>query len=43
MLTDIYIEPLIVDQDLADQVWTVRYAGEIGDTTAAIAWLLVAG
>ena len=43
MLTEIYIQPLIVDKQLADQVWSARYAGKIDDTTAAIAWLLVAG
>ena len=40
MLTEIYIEALLVDEELADQVWD---AGEIGDQNAWIAWLLIAG
>ena len=40
MLTEIYIEALLVDEELADQVWD---AGEIGDQIAWIAWLLIAG
>ncbi len=31
MLTEIYIEALLVDDDLADQVWEVWDAGEIDD------------
>ena len=40
MLCHIYIEALLVDEDLADQVWD---AGEADDLTAAIAWMLIAG
>ena len=29
MLTEIYIEALLVDEELADQVWEVWYSGEI--------------
>ncbi len=29
MLTEIYIEALLVDEDLADQVWEVWDVGEI--------------
>jgi len=39
MLTEIYIEPLLVDEELADQVWD---AGEINDLCAWLAWLWVA-
>ncbi len=39
MLTEIYIEALLVDKELADQVWE---AWEIGDLGACIAWLRVA-
>ncbi len=39
MLTRIYIEALLVDEELADQVWQ---AGEIGDQTAYIAWMQIA-
>ncbi len=43
MLTEIYIEALLVDEDLADQVWEAWDQGEIDDLTACIAWILVAG
>jgi hypothetical protein len=29
MLTEIYIEALLVDKGLADQVWEARFGGEI--------------
>ncbi len=38
MLTEIYIEALLADEELADQVWD---AGEIDDCAAYFAWLLV--
>ena len=38
MLTEIYIEALLVDNELADQVWD---AGEIDDLGACVAWLQV--
>ena len=34
MLTEIYIQALLVDEDLADQVWEAWFAGEIGEVTA---------
>ena len=45
MLTEIYIEALLVDEELADQVWVVWVAwdaGEIDDELAFLAWLIVA-
>ncbi len=39
MLTEIYIEALLVDEELSDQVWG---AGKIDDLEAALAWLWVA-
>ena len=39
MLTEIYIEALLVDEELADQVWDAR---EIDDSGAAVAWLFIA-
>ena len=42
MLTEIYIEALLVDQDLADKVWELWDASEIDDELAFLAWLLVA-
>ncbi len=38
MLTEIYIEALLVDEELADQAWD---AGEIDDLVAAWAWWLM--
>ena len=42
MLTEIYIEALLVDEELADQVWEAWDAGEISDFVAAWAWWIVA-
>ena len=42
MLTEIYIEALLVDEELADQVWEAWDRRVIGDELAAIAWLLLA-
>jgi hypothetical protein len=36
-----YIEALLVDEDLADQVWEAWDAGEISDAVATWAWLQV--
>ncbi len=38
MLTKIYIEALLVDEELADQVWEAWDAGEIGDWVACLMW-----
>ncbi len=43
MLTEIYIEAPLVDEELADQVWEAWYAGEIDDRVAWVAWWLIAG
>ena len=43
MLTEIYIEALWVNEDLADQVWEAWDTGEIDDLTAWVAWWLIAG
>ena len=42
MLTEIYIEALLVDEDLADQVWETWDKGEIDDQVAWLACWLVA-
>ncbi len=42
MLTEIYIEALLVDEVLADQVWGVWDADETDDQIACIAWMLIA-
>jgi len=39
MLTEIYIEALLVDEELADQVWQAWDKGEIDDRVAAVLWL----
>ena len=41
MLTEIYIEALLVDEELADQVWEDWDKGEIDDQTVCIAWILI--
>ena len=43
MLTEIYIEALLVDEDLADQVRKLWNAGEVDNENACIAWKLIAG
>ena len=42
MLTETYIEALLVDEELADQVWELWNAGVITDELAARAWWLIA-
>ncbi len=42
MLTEIYIEALLVNEELADQVWEAWDAGEIEDEAVCIAWMLIA-
>ncbi len=42
MLTEIYIEALLVDEDLADEVWEAWDQGEIGDQVASTLWSLIA-
>ena len=41
MLTEIYIEALLVNEELADQVWEAWDADEIDDQIACIAWVLI--
>lgn len=41
MLTEIYIEALLCDENLADLVWELWDADVIDDAVAAIAWLLL--
>ena len=42
MLTELYIEALLVDEELADSVWEAWDAGVINDKLAALAWLMLA-
>ena len=41
MLTEIYVEASLVDEDLADQVWDVWDKGEIDDQVAWLAWRVI--
>ena len=41
MLTEIYIGALLVDKELADQVWEAWINGEIDDQIAHISWMLI--
>ena len=42
MLTHLYIEALLADPVLADQVWELWDAEEIQDEIAALAWCILA-
>ena len=42
MLTKIYIEALLVDENLADQVWELWNARVIGDQLVVFAWMCIA-
>ncbi len=41
MLTEAYIEALLVDEELADQVWEAWDKGKIDDQVACIAWMFI--
>ncbi len=41
MLTEIYIEALLVDEALADHIWEVWDAGLITHQLACAAWLCI--
>ena len=41
MLTEIYIEALLVDEEMTDQVWEAWDAQTLNDEAAGIAWMLV--
>jgi hypothetical protein len=43
MLADLYIEALLINEKVADQVWQAWNAENLTDGAACIAWLLVAG
>ena len=42
MLTEVYIEAMLVDENLADLVWEAWDGGVISDDLAATAWLVIA-
>jgi hypothetical protein len=41
MLTELYIESLLVDEELADLVWEAWHDGEIDDETASARWIAI--
>ena len=41
MLTELYIEVLLVDEELADPIWEAWDTGEIDDRIEWLAWWLV--
>jgi len=41
MLTEIYIEALLVDEELADHIWKAWDGSEINNLTAYLSWLAV--
>ncbi len=41
MLTEIYIEALLVDEEAADQIWLAWDKGEIDDQVAWLVWWLI--
>ena len=41
MLTEIYIEALLVDKELADQVWQAWDKGAIDGRDAALVWFVI--
>jgi len=45
LLTEIYIEALLVDEELADQFWEAWFADETSTETASMMWwwLIAAG
>ncbi len=45
MLSKIYIEALLIDEELADQVWEAWFVEEIDDLAACLArwWMVASG
>ncbi len=41
MLTEIYVGALLVDEELADQVWEAWDKGQISDFWAATMWIAI--
>jgi len=42
MLTEIYVEALLIDKELADQFWEAWSVGKIDDLAACWAWWTIA-
>ena len=43
MLTEIYVEALLIDEALADQIWESWDKGAIDDQVGYFRWCLIAG
>ncbi len=43
MLTQMFIEALLVDKVLADQVWEAWNTENLTDGAACLAWMLISG
>ena len=43
MLAEIYVDALLVDEELADQVWEAWDKGDIDDALAFTGWMIIAG
>jgi hypothetical protein len=41
MLAELYVEALLADEALADEVWALWDAGLISDEVAALAWAIL--
>jgi len=41
MLTEIYVDALLIDEELADEVWEAGDADETDDQVAWLAWWLI--
>lgn len=42
MLTEAYIEALLVNEEIADRVWGLWQSGTIDDQLAFLAWMITA-
>jgi hypothetical protein len=42
VLSENYIEALLVDEELADQVWEAWDAGALADGAAILGWMIIA-
>ena len=41
MLTRLYIEALLIDEELADQVWEAWDKGDLDNSAAYFAWMFI--
>ena len=41
MLCELYIEALLVDERMTDQIWEAWLTGKVGSLTASLMWLLI--